>query len=144
MSDFISEFWGYYIAAIALVGIVWCVWLLFSQRRIQIAPGQKAGDDTGHVWDGDLRELNNPLPRWWMWMFLLSCIFAVAYLILYPGLGAYGGVLGFSTRDELAAQRAAAEATVRPLYARYANLDIKQTAADSPSHDIGPRLSRNN
>ena len=51
MSDFISDFWGYYIAAIALVGIAWCVWLLFSQRRIQIAPGQKAGDDTGHVWD---------------------------------------------------------------------------------------------
>ena len=63
MSDFISEFWGYYIAAIALVGIVWCVWLLFSQRRIQVAPGHSAGDDTGHVWDGDLRELNNPLPR---------------------------------------------------------------------------------
>ena len=67
MSDFISEFWGYYIAAIALVGIVWCVWLLFSQRRITIAPGHAAGEDTGHVWDGDLRELNNPLPRWWMW-----------------------------------------------------------------------------
>ena len=98
MSDFISEFWGYYIAAIALVGIVWCIWLLFSQRRIQVAPGHSAGEDTGHVWDGDLRELNNPLPRWWMWMFLLSCIFALGYLILYPGLGAFGGVLGFSTR----------------------------------------------
>jgi cytochrome c oxidase cbb3-type subunit 3 len=144
MSDFISEFWGYYIAAIALVGIVWCVWLLFSQRRITIAPGHAAGEDTGHVWDGDLRELNNPLPRWWMWMFLLSCIFALAYLILYPGLGAYGGVLGFSTRSELASQRAAAEAQVRPLYERYGNMDIKQIAADPQAHEIGQRLFLNN
>lgn len=130
MSDFISDFWSYYIAAIALLGIVWCAWLLLSQRRIKLAPGQKPDGDTGHVWDGDLRELNNPLPRWWMWMFLLSCVFAVAYLILYPGLGAYGGMLGFSSRGELAAQRAAAEAQVRPLYARYAGMDIKQIAAD--------------
>ncbi|TXD50514.1 c-type cytochrome, partial [Ralstonia sp. TCR112] len=135
---------GYYIAAIALVGIVWCVWLLFSQRRIQVAPGHSAGEDTGHVWDGDLRELNNPLPRWWMWMFLLSCIFALGYLILYPGLGAYGGVLGFSTRGELASQRAAAEAQVRPLYERYAGMDIKQIAADPQAHEIGQRLFLNN
>jgi cytochrome c oxidase cbb3-type subunit 3 len=96
------------------------------------------------VWDGDLRELNNPLPRWWMWMFLLSCIFALAYLILYPGLGAYGGVLGFSTRSELASQRAAAEAQVRPLYERYGNMDIKQIAADPQAHEIGQRLFLNN
>ncbi|CAJ0798678.1 Cbb3-type cytochrome c oxidase subunit CcoP [Ralstonia condita] len=144
MSDFISEFWGYYIAAIALVGIVWCVWLLFSQRRIQVAPGHGAGEDTGHVWDGDLRELNNPLPRWWMWMFLLSCIFALSYLILYPGLGSFGGVLGFSTRGELAAQRAEADAKVRPLYARYASMDIKQIAADPQAREIGQRLFLNN
>lgn len=58
MSDFISDFWSYYIAAIALLGIVWCAWLLLSQRRIKLAPGQKPDGDTGHVWDGDLRELN--------------------------------------------------------------------------------------
>ncbi|WP_197387709.1 cytochrome-c oxidase, cbb3-type subunit III [Ralstonia pseudosolanacearum] len=144
MSDFISDFWSYYIAAIALLGIVWCAWLLLSQRRIKLAPGQKPDGDTGHVWDGDLRELNNPLPRWWMWMFLLSCVFAVAYLILYPGLGAYGGMLGFSSRGELAAQRTAAEAQVRPLYARYAGMDIKQIAADPQAHEIGQRLFLNN
>ena len=55
----------------------WCVWLLFSQRKV--AKAQGAVEDTGHVWDGDLRELNNPLPRWWMWMFLLACIFGLGY-----------------------------------------------------------------
>ena len=70
MSDFISDFWGYYIGAIALGGIVWCVWLLFSQTRVAkgattTSPAAGApAQDTGHVWDDDLRELNNPLPRW--------------------------------------------------------------------------------
>ncbi len=85
MSDFIYDLWSYYIAAIALIGIVWCVWLLFSQRKMP--KGVSTTDDTGHVWDGDLRELNNPLPRWWMWMFLLACILGLGYLALYPGLG---------------------------------------------------------
>ncbi|SDC06303.1 cytochrome c oxidase cbb3-type subunit 3 [Cupriavidus sp. YR651] len=141
MSDFFSDFWSYYIAAIALVGIVWCVWLLFSQRKITKSAG--AADDTGHVWDGDLRELNNPLPRWWMWMFLLACIFSVAYLILYPGLGSYAGVLGSSTQGELAAHRQAAEKTQHEIYARYLKMDVKQVAADADAREIGQRLFLN-
>ncbi|RLK44878.1 cytochrome-c oxidase, cbb3-type subunit III [Cupriavidus plantarum] len=148
MSDFTSGFWSYYIAAIALVGIVWCVWLLLSQRRIASTQAKASSPiataaDTGHVWDGDLRELNNPLPRWWMWMFLLSCIFALAYLVLYPGLGAYGGVLGFSTQGELAAQRKAAEATQHAIYAKYMRMDVKAVAADPEAREIGQRLFLN-
>ncbi len=92
MSDFFNSGWGVYIALVTIVGIVWCLWLLFSQRKTQVTykpDGSVA--DTGHVWDDDLRELNNPLPRWWMWMFLLSCVFGIAYLVLYPGLGNYQG-----------------------------------------------------
>ncbi len=100
MSDFFNSGWGIYIALVTGVGIVWCIYLLFSQRKTNVTykpDGSVA--DTGHVWDDDLRELNNPLPRWWMWMFLLSCIFAVVYLILYPGMGTYEGVLGYTTRS---------------------------------------------
>jgi len=141
MSDFISEFWSYYIAAIALVGIVWCVWLLFSQRKVTKVQG--AANDTGHVWDGDLRELNNPLPRWWMWMFLLACIFALGYLALYPGLGSYAGILKFSTQGELAAHRQAAEKLQNSVYAKYMKMDIKQVAADPEAREIGQRLFLN-
>jgi cytochrome c oxidase cbb3-type subunit 3 len=141
MSDFISEFWSYYIAAIALIGIVWCVWLLFSQRRITKTAA--ATEDTGHVWDGDLRELNNPLPRWWMWMFLLACIFSLAYLVLYPGLGSYAGVLKFSTQGELAAHRAAQEQMQNEIYAKYLKMDVKQVAADPQAREIGQRLFLN-
>lgn len=141
MSDFFSDFWGYYIAAIALLGIVWCVWLLFSQRKVTKVAG--ASDDTGHVWDDDLRELNNPLPRWWMWMFLLSCLFGVGYLVLYPGLGSYAGVLKFSTQAELAAHRQAAEARQHEIYAKYMAMDVKQVAADPQAREIGQRLFLN-
>lgn len=141
MSDFFSDYWSYYITAISLVGIVWCVWLLFSQRRVTKTPG--ATEDTGHVWDGDLRELNNPLPRWWMWMFLLACVFSVGYLVLYPGLGSYAGVLGFSTQGELAAHRQAAEKVQNEIYGKYLSMDVKQVAADPDAREIGQRLFLN-
>lgn len=141
MSDFFSDFWSYYIAAIALVGIVWCVWLLFSQRKVTKVAN--ASDDTGHVWDDDLRELNNPLPRWWMWMFLLACIFGLAYLVLYPGLGSYAGVLKFSTQGELAAHQQAQERLQHDIYAKYLSMDVKQVAADPQAREIGQRLFLN-
>lgn len=149
MSDFISDFWSYYIAAIALVGIAWCVWLLFSQTRVSktspVSPTDigAATPDTGHVWDGDLRELNNPLPRWWMWMFLLACIFAFVYLILYPGLGGYQGVLGFSSQGELAAQRQTARQKQQAVYAKYMSMDVKAVAIDPQAREIGQRLFLN-
>ena len=42
------------------------------------------GNTTGHVWDGDLQEYNNPLPAWWLWAFYLTIIFSVIYWVLYP------------------------------------------------------------
>ena len=141
MSDFFSDYWSYYITAISLAGIAWCVWLLFSQRRVP--KSQVVTEDTGHVWDGDLRELNNPLPRWWMWMFLLACIFSVGYLVLYPGLGSYAGVLGFSSQGQLAAHRQAAEKMQSEIYGKYMAMDVTKVAADPDAREIGQRLFLN-
>jgi cytochrome c oxidase cbb3-type subunit 3 len=126
------------------VGIVWCVWLLFSQRKAKVVhTADGAVADTGHVWDGDLRELNNPLPRWWMWMFLLSCVFGLVYLVLFPGLGSFPGVLGYSTDGSLMKSMTTANEELKPVYAKYVTMDIEQVAADPKAREMGQRLFLN-
>ena len=144
MSDFVSGFWGVFITVIALGGIAWCVWLLYTQRR-WLTVKQEGGvvEDTGHVWDEDLRELNNPVPRWWTWMYLLFCVFGVAYLILYPGLGTYKGVLGFTSANEVAEEQANVAANMQPIYARFVDMDVPEIAADTEAREIGQRIFLN-
>jgi cytochrome c oxidase cbb3-type subunit 3 len=117
---------------------------LLSQRKTKVTL-KPDGDvaDTGHVWDGDLRELNNPLPRWWMWMFLISCIFGLVYLVLYPGLGSYPGILGYSTDSALMKSMTTANDELKPIYAQYVKMDIEQIAADPKAREMGQRLFLN-
>lgn len=144
MSDFFNSFWGYYIATIALAGIAWCLWLLFSQRKWLMKSSPGVVEDTGHVWDGDLRELNNPVPRWWTLMFILMCLFALGYLALYPGLGTYRGMLGYSSALEVQSDQNKLNHEIKPLYARFASMDIPAIAADPDARVIGQRLFLNN
>lgn len=144
MSDFFNSGWSNYIALVSLVGIVWCIWLLASQRKAKVihtADGAVA--DTGHVWDGDLRELNNPLPRWWAWMFLLSCIFGLGYLVLFPGLGSFPGVVGYTTDGALMSSMTEANDELKPVYAKYVKMDIEGVAADPKAREMGQRLFLN-
>ena len=144
MSDFLGAGWSIYIATVTLVGIFWCIWLLFSQRKTKViyAP-DGAVADTGHIWDDDLRELNNPLPRWWMWMFLISCIFSLVYLVLYPGLGSYPGILGYSTDSALMQSMTTANDELKPVYAKYVKMNIEEVAADPKAREMGQRLFLN-
>ena len=144
MSDFLSSGWSTYIALVALLGIFWCIWLLFSQRKVKVVhtpDGEVA--DTGHVWDGDLRELNNPLPRWWMWMFLFSCIFGLVYLVLFPGLGSFPGIMGYSTRGSLMQSMETSNEELKPVMSKYVNMDIVDVAADPKALEMGQRLFLN-
>jgi len=144
MSDFTSGGWSIYIAAATLVGLLACLALLFIAARRRVASGAVDDNTTGHIWDEDLRELNNPLPRWWMFLFVLTVLFAAAYLALYPGLGQYAGGLNWSSRGELAADQAEAAKSMQPLYARFAAMDEKALAADPQAMGIGERLFINN
>jgi hypothetical protein len=82
MSDFINNFWSVYVAAITLIGIFGCLLLLILVARKKVVP---SGDNTtGHVWDEDLRELNNPMPKWWMGLFVITVVFSLGYLVVYP------------------------------------------------------------
>ncbi|MFY3162722.1 cytochrome-c oxidase, cbb3-type subunit III [Achromobacter xylosoxidans] len=144
MSDFVSGFWGYFISIVAVGGVVFCVTLLYSQRRwLGARPAGGQADDTGHVWDDDLTELNNPVPGWWTWMFLLACAVALGYLFLMPGLGTYQGLLDYSSADEVARQQARMAEAVRPIYARFETMTVPQIAADAGAREIGQRLFLN-
>jgi cytochrome c oxidase cbb3-type subunit III len=76
MSDFYNNFWPIFIAVITLVGIFGCALLLWLTAKVKVVSAN--GDNTsGHVWDGDLREMNNPLPRWWVWLFVITIVFSL-------------------------------------------------------------------
>ena len=143
MSDFVDGFWGYYIGSIALLGIAWCLWLIWSQRKWLGAVTVKV-EDTGHVWDDNLRELNNPLPRWWIIMYIGMCVFGLGYLVLYPGLGAYKGQLGYTSAQDVRQDQIDLDNSVKPVFAKFAKMDIPAIAADPDAHVIGQRLFLNN
>ncbi len=94
MSEFTSSFWDVYISLIVIVSIIGCGVLLKMQSVRRVAGSQT--ETTGHTWDEDLGEYNNPLPRWWMWLFYITIVFGLVYLALYPGLGSYKGLLGWT------------------------------------------------
>jgi len=149
MSDFTSGFWGAYVAILTLVSIVACGVLLYAMGRMRVKaqarkePGEGVGT-TGHVWDEDLAEYNNPLPRWWMWLFYITIVFGLVYLVLYPGLGSLPGVLGWTSSSAYARERDDFDARMRPLYQKYLAMDVKLVAADPQAQAMGERLFLNN
>ncbi len=142
MSDFTSNFWSIYVSGITLVGIIACLILLWFSGK---AKAMTANDNTtGHVWDGDLREMNNPLPRWWVWLFVITIVFAFAYLAMYPGLGSFGGKLGWSGVGQYQAEIDKGNKEVAPLYAKFAAMTPEDMSRDPQAHAIGERLFMNN
>jgi cytochrome c oxidase cbb3-type subunit 3 len=143
MSDFVSSFWSYFIAIIAIGGIVFCLWLLFTQRA-WLGKTVPQVEETGHVWDGDLTELNTPVPRWWTVFYIGLCVVALGLLFLYPGLGSYEGSLGYTAAKQVKAQQEALNEQIRPVYARYQEMPITEVARDEQAREIGQRLFLNN
>jgi cytochrome c oxidase cbb3-type subunit III len=142
MSDFTSNFWSLYVAGIALVGIVACLLLLYFSGKAKAMTDND--NTTGHVWDGDLREMNNPLPRWWVGLFLITIVFSLGYLVLYPGLGNSAGNLGWSSAGQYEAEVAKANKELEPLYAKFAGMPPEDVAKDPQAMAIGDRLFMNN
>jgi len=131
------------VAIVALLNIGALVALLIGLRRRK---GEVAGtgQTTGHIWDEDLRELNNPLPRWWLWLFLLTVVFALGYLVVYPGLGNFRGVAGWSQERQFAQQNAKAEALLAKTFAPFEHRSILALAANPEALRVGRNLFVNN
>ncbi|MDC7702505.1 cytochrome-c oxidase, cbb3-type subunit III [Vogesella indigofera] len=139
MSDFVSDFWSIYITVIVIVGIVGLTYLLFSQSKTTVQKGEEV-KTMGHVWDDDLEEYNNPLPRWWMLMFYITLLFGAVYLVLYPGLGTWKGIRGWTSVGQYKEEKAQAEAKYQPLYDKFMKMDVKTVAADPEAQAMGKRL----
>lgn len=143
MNDFVSGFWSYWIAILSISGVVFCLALLFSQR-VWLKREIDQVEDTGHVWDGDLTELNNPIPRWWTVMFILLCVVGLGMFVLYPALGFGPGATGYSSAREVRAEQLALQERIAPIYARYQEMSFEEVAQDTSAREIGQRLFLNN
>jgi cytochrome c oxidase cbb3-type subunit 3 len=142
MSDFTSNFWSIYVAGITIVSILACALLLWFSGK---AKAMTASDNTtGHVWDGDLREMNNPLPRWWVWLFVITIVFALVYLVMYPGAGTFKGQLGWSSLGQYEKEVAAGNKELEPLYAKFNAMTPEELNKNPQAMAIGERLFMNN
>lgn len=135
-----STGWSLFVIVLVLVNVLGSLWLLWWTRKGDAAEAET----TGHVWDGDLTEYNNPLPRWWLWLFLVTVVFSAAYLVLYPGFGNYAGRLGWSQLRQHEEQVAAAEQAYAARFARFTDMDIAALSRDAEAMAAARNLFANN
>ena len=134
-----SAGWSFFIIVLTLSNIAACVWLMFWQRKKRVAKGQTLG----HEFDG-IVEYDNPLPRWWLGTFIGTIVWGLLYLLLYPGLGSFAGVLGWSQQGQYDAEVERAQAAYGPLYASLAARPIPELAQDGEAMKTAGRLFANN
>jgi cytochrome c oxidase cbb3-type subunit 3 len=132
-----------FIIILTVANIAGALWLLWWTRR---SPGEANSTDhtTGHVWDEDLVELNNPLPRWWLWLFIITVVFSLVYLVLYPGFGTWKGTLGWTSQNEHEAQFRLNASRIEQTLAPYAASPVSELLANPAALNIGRNLFLNN
>lgn len=136
-----TNFWSIWIISITLIFIGGICWLLFANRK-----GKNTGPDntTGHVYDDDIAEYDNPLPAWWFNLFLITIVFAAGYLLAYPGLGKFAGLLGWTQENQLQHDIDRANALYGPLFTKYAQMPIAEVSQDRQALKMGQRLFADN
>lgn len=139
MADFNNELWSWFIAIISVISLVVWIWVTIKLMGRKLSADEQA-ESMGHEWDEGLHELNNPLPRWWVITFLLSLFWGLGYLIMYPGLGSFAGVLNWTQIDQYEAEVAAADARYGPIFEKFAGMDIAAMVDDQEALAIGRSL----
>jgi cytochrome c oxidase cbb3-type subunit III len=137
MADFVSGFWNAYVMVLVTLSIGFCVFVLISNTTKRTSGPVGLHD---HIWDETLQEYNNPLPRWWMYMFWITIIFAIAYLAMYPGFGNNQGKLGWSAVGQWEAEQKAAAEKYGPIFAKFRSMDLNAVAGDKEANAMGQRL----
>ncbi len=139
----LNSFWNWWVIIISVGTILACWWLLHWTKGVSDRSDDKAGS-TGHVWDENISELNTPLPRWWLYLFNITIVFALVYLAIFPGLGNFSGFLGWTQVGQYDAEMASATAAQESIFLRFRDMDGAALVADNEAREIGGRLFANN
>jgi cytochrome c oxidase cbb3-type subunit 3 len=137
-----TSFWSYWVSIITLGSIFGCVWLLYATRKSQTSDTETE-NKMGHTFDG-IEEYDNPLPKWWLYLFMGTIVFSLAYLIIYPGLGNFKGIIGWTSTGQWQKEVDKAEALYTPIFKAYAEKPIAELATDVQAMKVGQRLYANN
>jgi cytochrome c oxidase cbb3-type subunit 3 len=137
--------WSLFVIILTILNIAACFWLLRWTSKPRTANEKIGGGaDTGHVWDQDLREYNNPLPKWWLWLFYITIAFGLLYLALFPGLGNFAGMKGWTQSGQYAQERAAVEARAAQLLAPLAALPVAELVNNEQAMSTAHNLFQQN
>lgn len=139
----LNSFWNWFVIIITVGSILACWWLLHWTKGVSDRSEDEIGS-TGHIWDDDLKELNTPLPRWWLHLFNITIIFALIYLVIFPGLGNFAGIKSWTQVDQYQAEMASATAAQESVFGRFRDMNPDALMADQEAMEIGARLFGNN
>ncbi len=137
-----SSAWSWYVIFGTAISLVACFWIVTWANRQRVSK-QEIEESEAHVWDENIRELNNPLPMWWYWLFIGTVIWAAGYLVYYPGMGNFEGTSGWSQEQQYADEVAAAEAQYGPMFAAFSEQEMVDLAKDPAALAIGASLFAN-
>lgn len=139
-----SIFWNFWIIGLTLACLALVFWVLMANRKVAVSDDEEAENrTTGHVYDG-IEEYDNPLPRWWFKLFIGTMIFGGIYLLLYPGLGSFKGILGWTSVGELKHDQEVGYAKVADIFEGYASTPVEELMNDPKAMKMGVRLFANN
>ena len=132
-------FWHWFVAAGTIAFVIYCIWLI-SWSAKQGPQGVADDEVVGHKWDGDLEEWNNPAPKWWLYLYFITIAWAIGYLVAYPGLGSYKGMLGWSQQAQYEEEMQAAAARYEPIYEEFAAMDFEALSQNADANALGRSL----
>ena len=137
-----SNFWHWTVIIVVIAHIIAYLWLLMATSKKKV--DKRADNTTGHVWDEDLTELDNPMPRWWLWLFVITIIFSLGYLYAYPGLGNIKGSKNWSSIEQFKTNYDAVTDARNKSFAGFIDKPLNELIKDDQAMLIGQRIFTNN